>query len=157
MFRTDLERTRQIGILACILGYLMILPGVPIIFGGIHQVLIFAFKGSGVTRTAVGPALQTGEFFIIALNFSFVASWLGILVSIPVVVWARLNGWFGWATAALTGAVEALVLLPLFFGAQFDFELFQLCVGGAVLGLSFWAVVRWMHPEVWRTGTLISD
>lgn len=149
-FRTHPQRTLEIGWPACLLGYLMIIPGVPAVAGTIYQVVIWLFKGSGVTHTMAGPTLQTGEFLLMALTYSWIASWLGILVSIPIVVLARARGWFGWATAALTGAVEAFVLLSLFFGARWDAELLQLCLGGAILGLSFWLVVRVMHPSVWK-------
>jgi|GEM_PF-4738291 len=148
IFRTSPTASRRITWWACALGYLITLVGVPLLAGAVMQIAIFTLKGTGITRTFIGPALQFGELMVTLLTYSIIASYIGAIVSIPVVIWARWKGWFGWGTAALTGVGVGGLVLSIGFSMQQELGRFVLPC--AILGLAFWITVRLIHPSAVR-------
>lgn len=149
-FRTDRDLGHHIRWWHCLLGYLSIVAVVPLFAAAILALAVAMLKGSGITHTPIGPFLQHGEMMLEALAFSYIASWSGILASIPVVIWARASGAFGWGTAMITGAVISLIILPVFYGFEVIMVLALLAFPSSLLGLAFWITVRLLAPRAFR-------
>lgn len=152
VFRTDPAASRRITWWACALGYVVTLVGVPVLAACVRLMAIWALKGSGITRTAIGPALKYGESVTELLMYSYVMAWTGALLSVPVVIWARWAGWFGWGTAMLTGVGVAVIVFGVLDAAP-PFEVIgELGLPSALLGLAFWITVRLIRPQAFARG-----
>lgn len=147
VFRTDPERSRRITWWSCGLGYLITLAGVPMVAGAVMALAVAMLGGSGITHTPIGPALQYAERTVQYLMYSIGAAYIGAILSVPVVIWARLLGWFGWATAALTGIAVGWLVIEAPSGNLSMAFLLKLGPPCAILGLAFWLTVRLIHPS----------
>lgn len=150
VFRTDRAKGGHIRWWHCLLGYLCIVVVVPTLAAATLAIATILLKGTGVTHTSLGPVLQHGEMILEMLTYSYFASWSGILASVPVVVWARATGFFGWGTAMITGAVLALIILPIFYQFPFWGVLGGFAFPSSLLGLSFWITVRLLARRAFR-------
>ena len=146
-FRTDPVASLRITWWSCALGYAVCLGGVPLAASVVYWLAVELLNDTGITRTAIGPALQYAERVVEYLMYSFIAAYMGAALSVPVVIWARLRGWFGWGTAMLTGVGVAIVVLGLLFQMDMAKILVELTLPSALLGLSFWITVRVIHPQ----------
>lgn len=150
ILKTSAVITKKITWWSCLTGYVVSLVGLPLLAAVIAWVASFTLKGTGITHTFLGPALQALESLLERLILSVVASWTGALMSIPVVYWARAKGWFGWGTAMLTGVAVCLISLTLIYGFSFLETLYVMSLPSALLGLGFWITVRLIHPSAFR-------
>lgn len=156
LFRTPLPQTRQIRFWACLIGYAVALLGVPFLARqavGLAHLLPGALLVSASGEGTVGDLFGYLAFVVQALGKSTEISWMGALLSVPVVVWAQHKGWFGFGTAMLTGIG---VLVPVAFG-MLDGNLEEtavltlyLALPSALLGLAFWITVRVICPGAFR-------
>ncbi len=155
IFKTPSPETRNISFVSCFLGYFVILAVVPLIsFLAMH---LFLQLGKILDIELPDGVLQTILTFpfmtINMLSFSFMFSWAGVLLSIPVVVWARYYGYFGWGTAAICGVAVMFIAMPMligldeFFGDESEINgLYLLLIApSALLGISFWLTVFKLH------------
>ena len=149
ILRTQLPETRRIKWYDCLAGYVVILVVMPALGAAAFEITKWLFNDTGITRTTVGPTLAHGHKMLEALAYSFMMSWVGCLVSIPVVVAARWYGWFGWLTAAITGVAMMLIVMPFpryRLGELIDMSEL-LALPSACLGLGFWIAVRLLRPS----------
>ena len=154
LLRTPLPQTHSIRLVECIVGYIVILAVMPLLARLAFLATGWMFKGSGVTRTSAGPALAYGHQMLENLSMSFLFSWMGCILSIPIVLAARRFGWFGIIPAMATGVLVMLVVFGFpFAGFIQDVPslLADLGLPSALLGLSFWLTVRLLRPSAFRT------
>lgn len=149
ILRTPLPETRRIKWYDCLAGYAVILLVMPALGGAAYEITRILFNDTGITRTAIGPTLAHGHKMLEALTYSFIMSWAGCLVSIPIVIAARWYGWFGWLTAAITGVVVMLIVMPF---PQYRLSEMAnmseiIALPSACLGLGFWIAVRLLRPS----------
>ena len=146
-FRTDPVNSLKISWWSCAIGYVVILLVVPIAAAGLGELAAMFLRDKGVMHTAAGPALRYGESLLNLLSYSTVAAWTGAILSIPIVILARQHAFFGWAVAMLAGMGVGVVGLGLYMGIGPSEALLAFGVPNAILGLTFWATVRLIHPS----------
>lgn len=142
-FRTDPRKAVHITGHGCLLGYAVILLAVPLAGWGLGGLV----RLTATADTPLGPALATAEGYFRLLALSYLLSWPGALVSIPLVLLARVHGLLGWGSAML-GAVVIMGLITWgMMGATVADALRQFTLPAATLGLSFWLAVRLANPR----------
>jgi len=146
IFRTDTANTAAITWWSCVIGYVVILAVLPLVAYGLQLLTTYLFSGSGITRSAIGPAAIYGHSFLYVVSLSPMVSWSGALVSIPFVYLARRYAVAGWGTAIATALIEAFVILPTAYDMPIDFVVTAAALPSALLGLTFWLTVRLIHP-----------
>ncbi|MHA3913333.1 hypothetical protein [Halovulum sp. GXIMD14793] len=147
MFRTDPQTTLLINGWHCLIGYIVILAGVPVGAGLLHEAAKLLLNDTGITRTAIGPALQYAEAVVEMLGFSYLAAWVGAIVSLPFVIWARKTALFGWGTAIVTGVAVAYLVLWWLYEFTLQRITEDMILPSAILGLVFWVTVRLITPR----------
>lgn len=145
LFRTDPRKAGHITRRGGLLAYAVVLVAVPVAGAGLAAATRLALTAAGDGGLASGLSLAEGYFRMLSL--SYLLSWMGALLSVPLVLLARAHGLFGWGSAML-GALALMELLAwgLMGGSPAE-ALRQLGPAAATLGLAFWLTVRLANPR----------
>lgn len=144
-FRTDPRKAGHISRRGCLLGYAVVLVAVPVVAWSLAALTGLARQAAAEGALAPGLSIAEGYFRLLAL--SYLLSWLGALLSIPVVLLARVNGLFGWAGAMLAALAIMELIAWGMMGSTLDGALLHLGPAAATLGLAFWLTVRLVNPR----------
>ncbi len=151
------ERSRRIGATAIILGYIVAVVGIP----AAASAIISGWDALAI-EPGDGPVADTFlPRLILALLFSPILSWIGVILSLPVVIVCRRTGWTGWGPALATGLATATVALAVWVGTggvsdadtpptPWRDDALPIVAGGAILALGFWGTVRLLVPAAFR-------
>lgn len=145
VIRTDPDLSARITWRDCLVGYLVIVLVVP----GVAWVLRLLLVGAPGDGAPPDPAVRMDpgllDLFILSQN----VSWIGALMSIPFVVFARNRGLFGWGSAFVVGGIVEIFVLG--FGLRMPLEgLVLLLWPSGLLGVFFWATIRILRPSAFR-------
>ena len=147
-FRTDPRKAADITNGGCLLGYGVILIAVPLAAAALSTGMRLAGEAAG--DTALAAMLGQAEGYFRMLSLSYLMSWLGALLSIPLVLIARKNGLFGWAGAILAALAIMELLASGLMGGTVGDSLRNLGPAAATLGLVFWVTVRLANPRAFH-------
>lgn len=153
--RVPAAQARRIGAWAIVAGYLVAVAGVP----ALATALVYAWDWLAPDPGPVADLFPAAV--VLALLFSPILSWIGVILSLPVVILCRARGWIGWLPALATGLACALVAAALWVegggvgGADdppppFRDDAPPILIGGAILALAFWGTVRLLCPDAFR-------
>ncbi len=144
-FRTDPRRAGHITRGGCLLGYAAILLAVPLVGTALAALTRLALSAAG--DGGLAPPLAMAETYFAILSLSYLGSWIGALISIPLVLMARVHGLFGWAGAMLAATAIMVLITSGMMGATIEDALKNLGLPAATLGLAFWLAVRLANPR----------
>lgn len=127
LFRTAPQRPVPRSVL---FGSMAALWGAPCVLGWMLAAVVLT------TSSLVTPEVQLSLYgFVYVLIFSPVFSWIGWVLALPVIWYLLRDGWFGWLSAALAGAVMGAIAGGFIdSSAALPFGLVALVALRAVLG-----------------------
>lgn len=138
-FRSTPRLNAQIRLIPLGAAYAAILIGVPAL-AAINVAALDLIFDSLWKHHGLSSLIEPIRMFNIGLMFSVLFAWSGALLSVPI-VWAALRfGFFGWASAILTGLALFQINWELFIKHGNDEPAIWLIgtLGSALLGLTFW-------------------
>ena len=104
-----------------------------------HMLVSTALAGTGA------PMFRMASYFLAtALTISPAFTWIGLSLSVPIVLGLLMRGWFGWLPAILAGAASGTMATALMGGLGS-------AIGpafGAGAGLVFWLTLHWRRPDL---------
>jgi len=136
------SKGKELGILLiCALGMVLL----PVLLGGL-SVMVSSVIGGASGRGAFVRGLEEIGF---VLMYSPVASWIGLLIGVPMAFIAMRLGFAGWLIAVVAGLVAGFLITL----AQPGMEVFSMVALGGVFGGLFWLSGRLVFRSAFRAPT----
>ena len=149
-FKVDRNLSRTISIIDLLVVAVAAFLVFPILLAGFGAVMLLSADTFNADRSH--PMRSIGEF-IVGMGYTGLYAWVGAPIAVAFGWFASRQGWIGWATAPIGGALGGVVFSLFFFGLEgrlgsgfLPFTSMFILLG-ATYAVAGWLALRWLMPD----------